>query len=155
VASVLGFGVVQAVDYFRDDHLKLGTAGTSGPLSITPQAVTCGKTVGDIPKQVRDALDDNLERNLDQICFVPTHIRNISDTQIPGVLNMTLLVRKQVYPIISASPLSPPLLSPDRSSDTSFIFSIPAEAQPTELRVASAVSLKKRKSPDILYELNT
>jgi hypothetical protein len=152
----LGLGIFQIVEHFREDHLKLGTTGTSGPLSITPLNVTCGKTVEDIPKPVRDEMDDELERTLDQICFVPTHIRNISDTQMPGYLNMALLVRKQVYPRITASPLIPPPLSPDHAGDTTFIFSIPIGSQPTELRVTSGVTQKKNQTPpELVYDVTT
>jgi hypothetical protein len=99
-------GIIQLYYWLADPSPKIGTAATSGPLSITPKSVDCGRTAKDIPKTVREIIPDDAEGTLEQICFVPTHIRNDSDVQLRGALQPKGLSRYELS--ASAGSLPPP-----------------------------------------------
>jgi hypothetical protein len=151
----LASGIIFLVDYLHVDPIKIGTTGKSGPLSITPDSVTCGKTVKDLPKDVATEMPEEAKADLEQVCFVPTQMRNDSNEQLPGVLSMAILVGEQGYPYVAVSPRSVPRISPTHSSERTFIFSIPMGAAPTGLRVTSRVWVVEdgSKPKKIVYEL--
>ncbi len=99
-------------------------------------------------------MPEEVKADLEQVCFVPTHMRNDSNEQLPGLLNMSVLVGDQRYSFIEVSPRTVPRISPTHSSERTFIFSIPTGATPTGLSVSSRVWLEDGPKPDkILYEL--
>ena len=110
--------------------LQIGQAGQTGPLTMTPSRVVCGKHLSDASRSVRGIIPPTIHG---QLCFVHVRVYNSSHIQTPAAGFAKLVVTDKEYIDATTDPAAPPLLFPGEKTSVTVIFNIPGRVLPTRL----------------------
>jgi hypothetical protein len=126
----------------RKGPLRLGQSARSGSFTFSPESVDCGNDQDDLPAdlQGKSVFDGGVPKMKGQYCIALLSMRNNSNAFLPVTpLLAMLLVDKQEFLAVGASPLIPPTVFPSERTEVTMIFDIPATVSPTKLRLQSLV----------------
>jgi hypothetical protein len=139
IASIIALGwvVLQAAGAFSHHsikYLRLGEAGVSGPLTLTPLHLECGKTLQDVKtKEAREIM--SFAPLQGQLCFLSLKMYNSSQEQSQGNGSSNLIVNGKAYRGLTSVPVRLPLIDPGTEETITVIYNLPAEVLPAYLTV--------------------
>lgn len=136
LAVLLAAGVIS----FGTDSvplLRLGQPGVSGPLTITPLTVECGKHVGDVKERpVRAMLAPRVSG---QLCFVRLRVYDSSHEETSPTGASRLGANGNTYSALANEPEALPVLFPGSEQVVTVIYDLPAEVVPNRFSIRSLV----------------
>lgn len=131
---IVGLQLSGAFSSHATRHLRLGEAGVSGPLTLTPFRLECGRRTRDVRSvEAREIL--RFAPLQGQLCFLQLRMYNSSDEQSQANGSSNLIVNGKAFAALTTEPVRLPLLFPGEQEVITVIYNLPAGVVPSELTI--------------------
>lgn len=133
--------------------LRWGEASKSGPLTMTPLSVECGKKLSDVHEKAVKAMLSG--RVSGQLCLVRVRMYDSSHEETSPTGSSRLGANGNTYSVLANEPEALPVLFPGSQTVVKLIYDLPEEVVPSTFTIRTLVPFDEPPSygPKVTYNI--